>query len=122
MPDYHPLDVRYKGPSTAYRGSARRMDRPDMQRRPTQPRKAVQTAEAPATNPTQNPWQKASAPSPDFSAEDIVRNVIENGDRGRPSGLGLVSTVFGGIFRTFKYLQIGVAILLFLAFSTLGWF
>jgi hypothetical protein len=31
MPDYHPIDVRYKGPSTAYRGSAkaRASKRPD---------------------------------------------------------------------------------------------
>lgn len=26
MADYHPIDVRYKGPSTAYRGSAKRND------------------------------------------------------------------------------------------------
>ncbi len=26
MPDYHPIDVRYKGPSTSYRGSAKRSE------------------------------------------------------------------------------------------------
>lgn len=26
MPDYHPIDVRYKGPPTGYRGSVRRSD------------------------------------------------------------------------------------------------
>lgn len=66
MANYHPIDVRYKGPSTAYTGSAnkRQLDTPKVQpdRQPAKVRQ--QTKATPPAGP--NPWgiKQAGSPNP----------------------------------------------------------
>lgn len=57
---YHPIDVRYRGPSTAYRGSARRegtRDKPPAAAKPPVP-------PTPKAQPSKGPWsQNTQAPA-----------------------------------------------------------
>lgn len=58
MADYHPLDTRYTGPSTAYRGSAKKRE-PAPKAKPVIPSKRQS---APAMN--DGPWGKGPPPLP----------------------------------------------------------
>lgn len=74
MADYHPLDVRYKGPSTAYRGSTKRkLDAApieDAWAKPMRPPKPAPNhkPKQPAPPPEATPWgaakQKVTPPAP----------------------------------------------------------
>ena len=62
MADYHPLDVRYKGPSTAYRGSAAKKANTPMD----DDLPAVKDSHVPAPPPLpgeQGPWGAMKAPA-----------------------------------------------------------
>ena len=67
MADYHPLDVRYKGPSTAYRGSAaKKADAPDLPKRTKHkppPIPKTTTAPQPAMPAKPGPWGGTASPT-----------------------------------------------------------
>jgi len=112
MADYHPIDVRYKGPSTAYRGSAKRNDTVKP-RRDTPPQKAPATRQAASpSSPTPaqpNPWgpvqqtpaqppRPTPAPAPPHSRPRTLGSVFRNLRRAYTAFVILIilMVVFGG--------------------------
>ncbi|MDX8349632.1 hypothetical protein SLH49_16730 [Cognatiyoonia sp. IB215446] len=58
MPKYHPIDVRYKGPSTAYTGSAKKKlkSKPRPVSDITTPKKSPAPVQRAASSRPTNPW------------------------------------------------------------------
>ncbi|WP_159087002.1 hypothetical protein [Loktanella sp. Alg231-35] len=117
MSKYHPIDVRYNGPSTAYRGSAKRMQNqplkarhkavpvthPPRQQQPTQrtsqsPWGAKYRSETPQPRPPRP--QKSAAPA--VAAKTAMR------------GIGGVFNVFFAVVKTLKYIYFAFIALVFI--------
>lgn len=113
MTRFHPIDVRYDGPSTAYRGSASGKAHPNAKPKPKN-RVSLKPAQAPqpqgqrtprgpkaAPPPTRPPRTAAPAKTPRVSPFRII---------------GLVFRGISGVFRTVKYVYFGIVILTMLFF------
>lgn len=125
MSKYHPIDVRYKGPSTAYRGSAKRMPeqplnslrkanpatQPGRQRQPAHPK-----PKAPAHPSPQSPWgakyrAETSQPTPPRPPKSTPAGATANSAL---RGVGGVFDVFFGVVKTLKYIYFAFIALVFL--------
>jgi hypothetical protein len=115
--DYHPIDVRYKGPSTAYRGSAKRTsESPLNSLRKAQPITPPQRQHQPAQPPTQSPWgtkyrAQTSQPAPPRLQKPPTTAVTA---KTALRGVGGIFDVFFGVVKTLKYIYFGFIALVFL--------
>ena len=104
---YHPLDVRYQGPSTAYRGSTRK--REERESPPTSPAARPAKPAAGKSNPWRQRDQVAPAARPKTPAN--IRSQEKPASR---SPLGIITGLFktiGRVYLAFLLIVFGITFL-----------
>ena len=113
MPNYHPVDVRYKGPSTAYRGSAtaRKLRETSPVARPAKSKATPAPAQAEANAPS--PWRGNAAAQ--------VRQIVRETASAAPKPMDALGGLFS-VYRSIKRVYLGFILMIFLYFLLAGLF
>jgi hypothetical protein len=110
MTKHHPIDVRYKGPSTAYRGSAKQPHTASLPTQKTSLHKA--TPAATQISDQSSPWDKSPPQLPRPPAHTPPRK-----DKPAATAFGIIGSVFNvfhGVVNTIKYVYFAVIAVVFL--------
>ena len=109
MREYHPIDVRYKGPSTAYRGSA-------AARKLRETATASKAVPAPKATPRPAPAQPAQTPSPwRGNATAQIRQIVQQATRDAPKPAEIAGGIFS-VYRTIRRVYLGFILMVFFYF------
>ncbi len=116
MTKYHPIDVRYKGPSTAYRGSSKRPSGTMTSLRDETSKQPAKANPATHAGKQHSPWdgqtKRQAATSPSMTSQENQRSTASISPTAGGIG-GVFSTVFG-LMRTIKNIYLAIIVLIFL--------